>query len=65
VNLVSNLGGEGVSQMSLDEARARLREYLAACWLKHEDLDLLVLRRREDDLISAARRSAYPPEAPF
>jgi hypothetical protein len=51
--------------MSLDDARARLREYLAECFLKHQDLDLLVLRRREDDLIAAARRTGQPPESPF
>jgi len=46
--------------MSVQEARERLEGYIAECFLKHEMPDPIVIRRRENDLISAARREVLP-----
>ena len=51
--------------MSVQEARARLDSYLAECWLRHEDLDQIKLRRLEDDFAAAARRAERQDLGPF
>jgi len=51
--------------MSVQEARARLETFLAECWLKHQDLDMIKLRRLEADLTSAARRAERDDLGPF
>lgn len=45
---------------ALAAARDQLECYLAECFLRHEDLDLVKLRRLENELVSAARFSATP-----
>lgn len=45
---------------ALVAARTQLETYLAECWLRHEDLDIVKLRRLENELVSAARFSATP-----
>lgn len=43
---------------ALAAARERLEVYVAECILKHDDLDVLKLRRLEDDLVMTARVSS-------
>lgn len=45
---------------AIQEARARLDTYISECILRHEDLDVLKLRRLEDDLMMAARCAVTP-----
>jgi len=39
---------------ALVAARSQLEEYLAECFLRHEDLDMLKLKRLENELERAA-----------
>lgn len=50
---------------ALVAAREQLECYLAECFLRHEDLDIIKLRRLENELVSAARFSARSENAPF
>jgi hypothetical protein len=48
---------------ALQAARARLEAWIAEVVLRHEDLDVVKLRRLEDEVVSAAR--VHDVSAPF